>query len=305
MDVIILRMKCTAAGGADPQIEIHANGTQSKTRVSCVVSLRYNERYMLIQFTSLNTPDLIHAVTTRHGGVSKPPHDTLNLSFARPDDPAAVVENRRRVFRALEIAPERVVQAAQVHGNDVLVVEDQHAGCGALSRATLLPPADALVTNTPDLYLFAGFADCVPLLFFDPVRRAVGVAHAGWQGTVKQIGAATVAKMQEAFGTDPADLRIVIGPSAGACCYNVWLHVAETIGAAFPDDPDVLIERDGETMCDLWSANVATLRRSGVPREQIEVSGLCTICHADRFFSHRADHGQTGRFAAIIGMRDV
>lgn len=259
---------------------------------------------MLIRFRSFDAPDLIHAVTTRHGGVSQPPHGTLNMSFARPDDPAAVVENRRRVFRALEIMPERVVQAGQVHGNAVLVVDDQHAGRGALSRATLLsPPADALVTNTPDVYLLACFADCVPLLFFDPVRQAVGVAHAGWQGTVKQIGAATVHKMHEAFGTDPADLHVVIGPSAGACCYNVWPHVADTIKAAFPDDPDILIERNGETMCDLWTANVATLQRSGVPHDQIEVSALCTICNADRFFSHRADDGQTGRFAAIIGLR--
>jgi YfiH family protein len=259
---------------------------------------------MLLRFTSLDSPDLVHAVTTRQGGVSKPPHDTLNMSFSRPDDPVAVQENRRRVFGALEISPERVVQAGQIHGNDVLVVDERHAGRGALDRPSVLPPHDALITNTSDLYLLACFADCVPLLFFDPVQRAVGVAHAGWQGTVKYIGAATVAAMTEAFGTEPADLRVVIGPSAGPCCYNVWPHVADVVRGAFSDDPDVLSQRNGETFCDLWTANVVTLMRSGVPREQIEVSGLCTICHADRFFSHRAEKGQTGRIAAIIGIRE-
>jgi hypothetical protein len=143
----------------------------------------------------------------------------------------------------------------------------------------------------------------VPLLFVDPVQRAVGVAHAGWQGTVQHIGAAPVQAMNEAFGSNPVDLQVVVGPSAGPCCYNVWPHVADTVRSAFPDEPGVLLDHNGEIMCDLWAANVATLVRSGVPRKQIEVSGVCTIHNNDRFFSHRADKGQTGRFAAIIGMR--
>jgi YfiH family protein len=258
---------------------------------------------MVERFSSFDLSNVVHAVTTRQGGVSQPPHATLNMSFSRPDEPQAVRENRQRVYGVLEIDFSRVVQAGQIHGNDVLVVDDRHAGRGALDRPSVLAPADALITNTPDLYLLACFADCVPLLFVDPVQRAVGVAHAGWQGTVKQIGAATVQAMGGAFGSEPADLRVVVGPSAGPCCYNVWPHVADTVRAAFPADPDVLLPRGDDTMCDLWAANVATLVRSGVRREQIQVSGICTIHNSDRFFSHRADNGQTGRFAAIIGMR--
>lgn len=258
---------------------------------------------MLLRFASLDHPDLVHAITTRAGGVSAPPFDSLNMSFARLDDPAAVVENRQRVFRALEIAPERVVQAGQIHGNDVLLVGGQHAGRGALDRSLILPAADAMITKTPDLYLLACFADCTPLLFFDPARGAVGVAHAGRQGTVKRIGAATVCAMQQHFGTRPDDLRVVIGPSAGPCCYNVWPHVADEIRAVFPDAPHVLIQRDDQTFFDLWAANVATLVQSGVPNEQIEVSSICTIHHAERFFSHRASGGNTGRIAALIGLR--
>ncbi len=259
---------------------------------------------MLLQFKTLVQPGLVHAVTTRQGGVSAPPQATLNMSFSRPDDPAAVRENRRRVYAALEIDPARVVQAGQIHGADVLVVEQRYAGRGALDRPSVLPPADALITREPNLFLLAAFADCTPLLLFDPVQRAVGVAHAGWQGTVKGIGAATVQAMQRAFGSQPRNLVAVVGPAAGPCCYNVWPHVAEQIRAAFPAQPDLLRTRDGQTFFDLWAANTATLVACGVPRDQIEVSGICTIHHAERFFSHRASGGETGRFAAVIGMRE-
>lgn len=259
---------------------------------------------MLLRFDSLDLPGVVHAVTTRLGGVSQPPHDTLNMSWARPDDPLAVRENRRRVYAALEIDPARVVQAGQIHSNSVLVVEEMHAGRGALERASVLPPHDALITRQPDLYLLACFADCTPLFFVDPVQRAVGVAHAGWQGTVKQIGAATVEAMRAAFRTNPADLRVGIGPSAGPCCYNVWPHVADHIRTVFSDQPDVLQTRGDHTFFDLWAANRATLIASGVLPEHIEISRICTIDHADRFFSHRASGGNTGRFAALIGLRE-
>ena len=169
--------------------------------------------------------------------MSAPPHATLNMSFSRPDDPAAVRENRRRVYAALEIDPARVVQAGQIHAADVLVVEERHAGRGALDRPSVLPPADALITQVPNLFLLAAFADCTPLLLFDPVQRAVGVAHAGWQGTVKGIGAATVRAMQTTFGSQPQNLLALVGTAAGPCSYKVWQHVAEQIRAASPAQP--------------------------------------------------------------------
>ncbi len=258
---------------------------------------------MLIRFASLEHPDLVHAVTTRAGGVSDAPHTSLNLSFGRPDDPAAVQENRRRVFGALGIDPCRVVQAGQVHGADILIADDRHAGRGALDRSLVLPPADAIVSSTPDLYLFACFADCTPLLFWDPVQRAVGIAHAGWQGTVKRIAAATVEAMATAFGSRPDELRVVVGPSAGPCCYAIGPHVADAAHAAYPGRDDVVLERGQERFFDLWAANLHALADAGVPREHVEVSGMCTIEQHQRFFSHRASGGQTGRFAAVIGVR--
>lgn len=258
---------------------------------------------MFIRFPLLDTPDLVHAVTTRLGGVSQPPHDTLNLSWSRPDAAAAVLENRRRLCRALEIPLEHVVQAGQIHGVGVRAITAAERGAGAFSRTTLLPAADALITNVPDVYLLACFADCTPLLCFDPVRRAVGVAHAGWRGTVAHMGAALLAGLTAHYGSDPADVRIVIGPAAGPCCYAVGHEVVTAASAAFPERPELLHERQGQIFFDLWAANRHSLLSAGAQPEHIAISGHCTIHQAEQFFSHRATSGLTGRFAAVIGLR--
>lgn len=261
------------------------------------------EPLSLVRFALLDDPDLVHAVTTRAGGVSPAPWDRLNMSWARPDPPENVLENRRRVCAALEIPVERLAQAGQVHAVEVRTVGEDDAGRGATDRPSVLPPADALITDTPDLYLLACFADCVPLLFFDPVRRAVGVAHAGWRGTVADMAGATVRALGEHYGSRPADLRIAIGPSIGPCCYEVGYEVVDT--ARRLPEPSALLHRgvSGRFHFDLWQANHQLLQVAGVRPEHIEVSELCTMHHADRFFSHRAMGGQTGRFAAIIGLR--
>ena len=261
------------------------------------------EPLSLLRFGLLDDADLVHAITTRAGGVSPTPWDRLNMSWARPDPPENVVENRRKVCVALEIPIQRLVQAGQVHGVEVRTVGAADAGRGAADRPSVLPPADALITDVPDLYLFACFADCVPLLFFDPVRRAVGVAHAGWRGTVADMAGATVRALAEAYGSRPDDLLVVIGPSIGPCCYEVGdevVHAARRL-----PDPSELLHPGvaGRLHFDLWQANRQLLLAADVRPEHIEVSELCTMHHAGRFFSHRATGGQTGRFAAIIGLR--
>lgn len=260
-------------------------------------------RYMPIRFPLLDHPDLVHAVTTRAGGVSAPPYDTFNLSWARPDSQDAVLENRRRLCNALEIPLSHLVQAGQIHGIGVKAVGQDERGAGARERSTVLPPADALITDEPDVFLLACFADCVPLLFFDPVRRAVGVAHAGWKGTVAGMAAATVSAMEQTYGCRPADLLVVIGPSAGPCCYEVGPEVIAAARSAFSEQPTVLPGIDGRTHFDLWTANHVTLCKAGVLPANIAITNYCTIHHADRFFSHRATGGATGRFGAVIGMR--
>ncbi len=258
----------------------------------------------MLRWKILDDDGVVHAVTTRAGGVSPAPWDTLNLSWARPDPAENVRENRRRVCTALEITPERMVQAGQVHGVGVRIVDVADAGCGASERSTLLAPADALITDAREVYLLACFADCVPLLFYDPRRPAVGIAHAGWRGTVAGMGEATVRAMAEAYGSRPGDLRVVIGPAAGPCCYEVGDEVIAAVEQRFSGAKQRLSGRtNGRAHLDLWEANRITLLAAGVAPEHIETSGICTIHHADRFFSHRASGGETGRFGAIIGVR--
>lgn len=259
---------------------------------------------LMVHFGSFEDERIVHAITTRVGGVSAAPCDELNLSWARTDDPRTVLENRRRVCAALDIPLDRVVQSGQVHGVDVRAVGAAEAGRGARERQTVLPPCDALITADPDVYLLACFADCVPLLLFDPVRLVVGVAHAGWRGTLQGMGPATVRAMSEHYGSRPADLRVVIGPSAGPCCYEVGAEVIRAVEASnFASDELLRPSAAGHAFFDLWKANRCLLQASGVLPEHIETSGICTIDHSDRFFSHRASGGNTGRFGAIIGIR--
>jgi polyphenol oxidase len=261
---------------------------------------------MLIRFTTFEADGLVHAITTRAGGVSPAPWNSLNLSWARPDAAANVAENRRRLCRQLEIPPERLVQAGQIHGVGVAVVGDAEVGRGALERETVLPPSDGLITDAADVYLFACFADCVPLLFYDAARPAVGVAHAGWRGTVAGMAGEMVRAMRDAFGTHPEMLRVVIGPSAGPCCYQVGSEVIAAARDRLPDADDLLSKVDGDhAHFDLWEANRNALLRAGVSADQIETSAICTVDHATDFFSHRATGGQTGRFAALIGLRST
>jgi hypothetical protein len=226
------------------------------------------------------------------------------MSWARPDAPENVLENRRRVCQMLHTPLERVVQAGQIHGVGVRAVGADEVGSGAVDRASLLPPSDALISDTPDVYLLACFADCVPLLFFDPRRPAVGVAHAGWRGTVAGIASATIRALGEHYGSRPSDIRVLIGPSVGPCCYEVGEEVIAAAEANLPRARRAIRRQPGSRAhFDLWQANKDLLLDAGVRPMHIENGELCTVHHAGRFFSHRATGGHTGRFAAIIGLR--
>lgn len=257
---------------------------------------------------------LLAACSGRLGGVSAAPYDTLNLGLHVGDEPAAVVENRRRLAAAVGVAADALVFAQQVHGARVAVVGAQREG-GAASRpqsrggadelgAGGLDPldgVDALVTRERGLALTVLVADCVPVLLYDPRTPAVGVAHAGWRGTVAHVARRTVETMTSAFGTDPRDVLAGIGPSIGPASYEVGADVAARAVAEFPGER-VVARRDGATLLDLWAANVADLVAAGVPRAGVEVMGVDTYARTQDFFSHRRGH-PTGRFAAIALLR--
>ncbi|MDA8216176.1 MAG: peptidoglycan editing factor PgeF [Dehalococcoidales bacterium] len=247
---------------------------------------------------------LVHAVSGRQGGVSERHFRSLNLSTAVPDRQEAVFENRRRLAVALGIDPERLLKPGQVHGTECLVVgrAEITAGLPGLADSPLV--ADGLLTAEPDLYLFMTFADCVPVLLCDPVRRVVGLVHAGWKGTVAGAARHALQTAAEVFGCRPQDVLVGVGPSIGPDQYEVGEDVAKAARRAFPRAKGLVDYREnGKAHLDLWRANAYQLEQLGVPGANIEISGLCTASHTDLFFSHRAEKGNTGRLGAVIGLR--
>jgi YfiH family protein len=254
----------------------------------------------LFQASLLDFPWLQHGFSTRLGGVSEGVYATLNLGFRVGDLPERVAVNRKRLAEVLGYDPERAVAGQQVHGDEVALVTAREAGAGALELETALPATDGLVTSTPGLALVAFFADCVPVVLADTRRRAVGIAHAGWRGTLKLIAGKALARMSMAFNTNPAECVAVLGPAIGPCCYTVGGQVAE----AFLPWGDRVVRRDGGVWrVDLWEANRRVLVAAGVPRGSIGVVKVCTACHPELMFSHRRDGGKTGRMAAVAAIR--
>ncbi len=235
-----------------------------------------------------------HAVFTRLGGVSPLPWNSLNFGATVGDLPENVSANFALACNALGIKPAQTATTRQVHGNKVVVAR---AGNGSTQ---FLGNADAMITREKGVYLTMRFADCVPLLFFDPVVNAVGAAHAGWRGTMQNVMGCTLNAMQREFGSLAADIRVVIGPSIGPCCYQVGEDVFEAAKSAFKDPSPFFAHRENGLYFDLWQANLWQAQEAGVT--QIMSSQLCTACNTRHFFSHRAEKGKTGRFAAFIGL---
>ena len=247
---------------------------------------------------------LVHGFSARQGGVSAPPYDTLNMALHVEDDPAAVWENRRRYCTALGLSAERICTPRQVHGTEIVRVFRRDAGRGARDYADCIADADALITNDNDVTLLLCYADCVPVLLYDPVHHAIALVHAGWRGTVERIGAKTLARMTEEFGTRSADIIAGIGPSICADCYTVGDEVAAQFRHAFPHDAErIVVERDGEYHLDLWAANRLALEEAGIPPQQIDSAQTCTSCDHTWFYSYRAAGGRTGRLAAVMELK--
>jgi hypothetical protein len=256
-------------------------------------SLRY------YTFDSLAGLALLQAVITRRGGVSAAPWASLNLGGTVGDDPAHVQANRQRAFHAVGIVAEQVYDVWQVHSADVVVTDRPRPANEPHLKA------DAILTDRPGVNLFMRFADCVPILLFDPRRKAIGLVHAGWKGTVDQVAGRAVATMQQAYRSAPQDILAAIGPSIGAHHYEVGAEVVAQVKQAFGADAAGLLTADGPAgriQFDLWNANRCVLEHAGV--RQVEVAGICTACHVEDWYSHRAELGKTGRFGAIIGLRE-
>ena len=270
------------------------------------VLLLENRNIPLLTFPALTQTGCVrHGFTTRAGGASSGIFATMNLSSHRGDDPAAVRENFRRIAQALETDASRFVFTDQTHTTNVRVVTEEDAGKG-LVKPQDYTDTDGLVTNVPGLMLTAFFADCVPLYFVDPVRRAIGLSHSGWKGTVNRMGAVTVRLMQETYGTDPADLVCAIGPSICMDCYEVSSDVADAFAEEFSDHTDEILLSKGHSkyQLDLWQSNRIVLEEAGVLPEHISVTDICTCCNPDLLFSHRASKGKRGNLGAFLALRE-
>jgi YfiH family protein len=247
--------------------------------------------------------NVTNVVTTRVGGKSAAPYESLNLALHVGDKADTVLENRARLAQALGLEPEALTVPEQVHKIKVSVVKNAHRGRGAVTEEDALPKADAMVTNVPEIPLMVLIADCVALSFYDRKRNVIGLAHAGWRGTLEEIAVETVRKMEKTFGCEPEDIIVGISPSIGRGHYEIGEDVSKAFiekfgrGAAreFVEE-----DMDGTCYLDLWAANEYQLREHGIHGDNILIAEMCTACHPDKFYSHRHENGKTGRVGAIM-----
>lgn len=242
-----------------------------------------------------------HGFTTRFGGVSKAPFDSLNLGLHRGDDPENVAENYRILADTLGFDLKKLVMSHQIHSDIVRAVTA--ADAQGIDHHNY-PECDALITNEPGVALWVFTADCTPILLQDPVTGAVGAVHAGWRGTAAAIVSKTVEKMKLLYGCDPANIQAAIGPNIGFCCFETDADVPDAMTDAFGDDAEPFIRPTGDKYyVNLKELNALALRRAGVT--DISISDTCTVCQCHRFWSHRVTKGVRGSQGALIVCKEV
>jgi len=258
--------------------------------------------YIIEEF--LETGLVEHAFTTKVGGVSKGEYKSLNLGLHVDDNKEDVLENRRRICEILNSDYYNLVAGEQLHNDLIKVVSRDDQGRGAVNYKAAISNTDALITNQKGVLLTSSYADCTPILLLDPVQEVVGLAHAGWRGTVKKIVQKTILKMKEVYGTKSSDLLVGLGPAIGECCYQVDGKVIKKLANYFNNWENFVTE-DGYNRwkLNLAKVNQAQLQEIGVGVENITDSGFCTSCQEQLFFSYRRDNGKTGRMASLIKLK--
>jgi len=264
-----------------------------------------HEQGELVYFSySIFTPyeQILSAISSRKGGVSAQPFDSLNLALSVGDDSIAVIINRERLCKTIGVEADAMTIAQLMQGTHIEVVTSSSRGLNAAEKAKRFVDTDGLVTNVAEVPLFIFIADCAALSFFDPKRNVIGIGHAGWRGTVGGIAHKMVEAMNGAFDCNPEDVLVGISPSIGPCCYQVREDVVEAFQGAYPEQASAFFvqQPDGSLHLDMWTALTCQLRSSGIQEEHIDLAGICTACHTDIFYSNRAEGGKTGRFTGMI-----
>ena len=252
---------------------------------------------------SFDALGILNAFTTKYGGISEGYYAELSMRVNQ-ESPEIIQENYKRVAKTLGFDAERAVVSIQTHTTNIRTVTEEDCGKGPF-RARDHEDVDGLITDIPGIPLVTQYADCVPLYFYDPVNRAIGLSHSGWKGTVHRMGSCTVRRMHEEFGTKAEDLITAIGPSICQDCYEVSADVADafkTEFGAYRFSQMAYEKENGRFQLDLWKANETVMLEEGVLKEHIFVTDICTKCCSDLLYSHRVMGNQRGVMAAILSL---
>ena len=247
-----------------------------------------------------------HGFSTRLGGVSQGCYASMNLSFTRGDDEAAVRENYHRIAKSIGVKCENMVLSQQTHTTNVRVVTEKDKGKGIVKPLDYTD-VDGMVPNIHGICLVTFYADCVPLYFVDPVQKAIGLSHSGWRGTVGKIGKETIRKMEEQYGSDPKDILAAVGPSICKDCYEVSEDVILEFQKNFKERywKDLFYRKEnGKYQLDLWKANEIIFKESGILPEHIAVTNVCTHCNSEILYSHRTSGDRRGNLAAFLALKE-
>ena len=258
-------------------------------------------KYPLLEETGI----VNHGFSTKLGGVSKGYYSSMNLSFTRGDKEDDVRENFRRMAEAIGVNVEDMVFTHQTHTTNVRVVTKEDRGNG-ITRERNFFDTDGLVTNDKDVCLVTFFADCVPLFFADPVKNVIGLSHSGWRGTVGKIGMETVRVMKDEFGCNPKDILAAVGPSICQDCYEVSEDVIIRFKENFDEkyyDELFYKKENGKYQLNLWKANEIVFLESGITREHMAISNICTHCNSDIFYSHRTTGDKRGNMCGFLSLK--
>ena len=243
--------------------------------------------------------------SSRHGGESNHPFHSMNLALHVGDNLESVIKNRKKLMNEIGFSFDAWTAADQVHGNNIAIIKKEDKGKGREELNSAIQNTDGIVTNEQDILLTSYYADCTPLFFFDPIKKVIGLAHAGWKGTVLKIGAKMVETFVNDFGSKVEDILITIGPAIDQCCYEVNDQVINPLRNSLSLIPVEMVvdKKNGHYDLNLKKVNVQILMEAGILPNHIEISTYCTSCDNHLFFSHRKEKGNTGRMAAWIGFR--
>jgi hypothetical protein len=258
-----------------------------------MISYRILEKYL----------DIVQFCTTREGGASQSKFSSLNLSPFSGDNPVHFHQNKQILCEKFGINPDKLIIPFQTHGTEIREINETFFQLSNEHKSEFLNGIDALITNLKSVCIGVTTADCVPLQFYDPIKKVIAVAHAGWRGTCGRIAEKAVIKMTENFGCDPTDILVTIGPSISVSVYEVGKELIENFENAGFDSSEIFEYHDNKIYLDLWQANRISLENSGILPENIEISGICTYTEHEKFFSARRLGIKSGRMLTGIMLK--